>query len=191
MVKLVMIDKPLSSYQGDMRDITGYLFFVSVVDSAFIGKPREKSKTSQHQIKVGITDDLRRKWHLNEADIVKVLFERLREYVEEKVRDNVLLPKDELVLATDSEERYCPYDLARLPDPNNGCSFEVSVSDDLADLSLESLREQLRIHTKNLLRLQERQAHYGQVSPLDLLNEIDLEEKAIEEIQQRIQELGK
>lgn len=191
MLKQVTIDKPGPRFRDDMRDITGYLFFVSVVDSAFVGKPREKSKTSQHRIKAGITDALRARWYLSETDIVKVLFERVREYVEEKVRDNALLPKDELVLGTDDEERYCPYDLSRIPDPNNGYVFDVSVPDDLSGLSLEALQEQLRIHTKNLQRLQEQKASYGLEVPLHVLNGIDHEERAIEEVQERIRDLGK
>jgi RNA-directed DNA polymerase len=54
---------------------------------------------------------------------------------------------------------------------------------------LKSLQERLRIHKRNLSTLQEQAALYGMTPPLHLINGIEYEKKAIEELEQCIQDL--
>lgn len=111
-------------------DNVEYLFPVRIVDSDFIGKPREKSKTSYHEIKTRITRTLRVNWHLENMDILKVLFERTREYVEEKVRNRTLLREEELVLSVNREEDDCPFNISLIPAPEDELTYEIEIHTD-------------------------------------------------------------
>jgi hypothetical protein len=79
------------------------LFDVSMVDSRFVGQPRERSETDFHRIRVGMTWELRVNWKLDhdsaELDVVKVLFEYSREHVIERLQKGLPL-EDELLLTT-------------------------------------------------------------------------------------------
>ena len=67
-----------SSYYDDLE----YMFPIRIVQTDLIGKPREKSATTRHNVKVKITEELQTNWHLKKTEIVKVLFERVKEYLE-------------------------------------------------------------------------------------------------------------
>lgn len=105
-----------------------YLFPISVVDSAFIGKPREKSKTRNYEIKAKITGNLRINWNLKDYDILPVLFEYAREYVEKRLKTNELLTEEELVLSTKNAEDNCPFNISLIPDAKDGFTFEIDIS---------------------------------------------------------------
>lgn len=133
MRKTVTFDKPYhisgnldSPYLDDLE----YGFRFQVVQSDFIGKPREKSKTTNHTIKVKITEELQANWHLRKTDIVKVLFERVKEHVNEKIRKNTLLEREELKLLTSSEEDECPFNIVTIQDPTNGIRYEIDVEEE-------------------------------------------------------------
>lgn len=51
---------------------------------------------------------------------------------------------------------------------------------------IESLRRQLEIHQRNLRFLEERKAAYGLDTPLSLLNQVEAERDAIEELQRKL-----
>jgi len=57
------------------------------------------------------------------------------------------------------------------------------------DRQIESLLRQLEIHEKNLSRLEERKAIFGINVPVDVLNQIDYEKKAIAELKKKIEEI--
>jgi len=112
------------------------LFDVAVVDSRFVGQPRERRETDFYRIKVGMTWELRVNWGLDddsaEMDIVKVLFEHSREHIVERVQKGLQF-EDELLLTTQNSPDYCPYDISRIADPATPVSFVVSL--DNQDLS--------------------------------------------------------
>jgi CheY-like chemotaxis protein len=57
---------------------------------------------------------------------------------------------------------------------------------------IKTLRERLEIHRKNLNRLKKKKAFYGELAaPLDLLNEIDIEEEKIERLEAELCKLKK
>jgi hypothetical protein len=115
-------------------------FGVSMVDTRFVGQPREHSETDFHRMKVGITWELRVNWKLDsdsaEMDVVKVLFERAREHVIEGLQKGLPL-ENEILLTTQNSPDYCPYDLSLIANPPTSASFVVN-------LSSQSLPQQVR-----------------------------------------------
>lgn len=106
------------------------LFGVSVVDTRFVGQPRELSETDFHKMNVGMTWELRVNWGLAsdgaEMDVVRVLFEHSKEYVVERLQKRLLL-EDKLLLTTQNSPNYCPYDVSRIADPTTSVSFVVDL----------------------------------------------------------------
>lgn len=133
MRKTVIFEKPYhisgnieSSYYNDLE----YMFPIRVVQTDLIGKPREKSETTHHKIKVKITEELQTNWHLKKAEIVKVLFERVKEHIDEKIRKNTLLEKEELKLLTSNEDDECPFNIAAIQDPTDGIQYEIDAEEE-------------------------------------------------------------
>lgn len=106
------------------------LFSVSMVDTRFVGQPRERSETDFHRMQVGITWKLRVNWRLDsdsaEMDVVKVLFEHAREYIIEGLQKGLPL-EDELLLTTQNSPDYCPYDISLIADPATSVTFVVNL----------------------------------------------------------------
>jgi len=104
------------------------VFSATVIPSDFIGKPREKSETKYHRITVSITWHLIINWHLkSEVDILKVLYERGKEYFIKNLKNYSLQENEEFVLSTSSEEDDCPFNLDCIDDPNLETQFEVDI----------------------------------------------------------------
>jgi hypothetical protein len=59
-------------------------------------------------------------------DVVKVLFERCREHVAERLAQSLSL-EHELLLTMENSPDHCPYDIARIADPANPVPFAVGV----------------------------------------------------------------
>jgi len=62
--------------------------------------------------------------------------------------------------------------------------------DQLRHKEIESLRKRIATRSRNLNTLEERAAAYGPDAPLKLLNDIEAEKKAVDDIQERLTELG-
>ena len=104
------------------------LFPFTVVDSSLIGKPEERQKTKSHKIVVKITDTLRTSWGLTtDEELIKVLFERGRRHVEEKVRTRALKDEEKIVLSTSNADEECPYDSSKIKDPDG---YEAKVEEE-------------------------------------------------------------
>ncbi|MCP4349453.1 MAG: toll/interleukin-1 receptor domain-containing protein [Desulfobacterales bacterium] len=102
------------------------IFDISVTDSDFIGKPREKIHTSHHKIAVSITRKLIINWRLNENIAVMVMYQKMKEYIEEKLKSDSLLEKEVLLLSTKTEEDNCPYEDSNFVYPIKNDIFEIS-----------------------------------------------------------------
>jgi hypothetical protein len=130
MQKTIAFHPPVRIRSDFVTDDTEYGFSFHVVDSDLVGEPEEISSASQHKIKVGIAYEVLINWRLDEAreqDLVKVLFHYARAYVEGKVKDGTLREYEELRLSMkEHPERYCPFDISRIPDPA-GFSLQVDV----------------------------------------------------------------
>ncbi len=93
------------------------IFDISVTDSDFIGKPREKTHTSHHRIAVSITRKLIINWRLNEnitVMVIMVMYQKMKECIEEKLKSDSLLEKEVLLLSTKTEEDDCSYENSNL-----------------------------------------------------------------------------
>lgn len=110
-------------------NFTEYIYPFSIIDSALIESPEEKSKTDHNKIKVGISRDLQSCWGLKENDLVKVLFEYGKRYVIQKLKDGTLSEKEELSLHTGNVEKSCPFDISRILDPYKA-KFEVELGEE-------------------------------------------------------------
>jgi len=109
---------------GKTRDATDYLFQYDLVDSTFVGRPEEQNRTSHFDIKVGGTRSLLACWDLNEADLIKVLFEYGKRHIVQKLKDGTLSDEEELLLSTSTAEVPCPFDPSRIQSPT-GTTIEV------------------------------------------------------------------
>lgn len=101
-----------------------------VVDSAFIGKPEQDSVTEHHQLVVSIGDIRQDTWNLPGPDLMKVLFEFGRRYVENLIRAGALpvgnaVTMPMITTATHREDA-CPFNPAQIQDPS-GMTFTVEV----------------------------------------------------------------
>jgi len=150
------------------------LFDVLVIDSRFIGQPRERSETAAHRIKAGITWKLRVNWRLaddnSEMDVAKLLFEHCREHVTERVQQGLAL-ENEILLTTQNSPDRCPYDISRIADLTSSISFTVN-----AESQSFSTRE-IKLYVEDIDSFSEVQNVQPQevkaLLPLDLLeNEI-------------------
>lgn len=106
------------------------IFGVSVVDSRFVGQPREHSETDFHEIRVGMTWKLRVNWRLDvdlaETDAVKVMSEHCREHVVERVQQRLPL-ENGLRLTTENSPDDCPYNISLIDDPASPVSRVVNM----------------------------------------------------------------
>ena len=157
MRKTVIFSK-LYHISGDLENILSsvkYGFFIQVIESDFVGKPREKSKTTSHKIEASISEELRINWHLEKEEVIKVIFERVKEFVNEKIRKNALPPKEELKLLTSSEEDECPFNIAIIQDPIEGIRYEIDIDEESDSTSIPDLQSNNKEAYVDKARIQE------------------------------------
>lgn len=135
-VELVQIARMKQNYSiGDMT----YRFRFSVIDSLYVGTPREKASSSYHTINGSITWKVLVNWHFfgnnslteplsdeKEIGLQKVMFWYAKEYIEQRIKTGVLSSEESFSLSTDTAEDWCPFEISRIPDPN-GFAFYVDV----------------------------------------------------------------
>ena len=108
------------------RDATEYVLPYAVVDSSLVGTSEERSRTSSFSIRVGGTGSLISCWDFEKADLIKVLFEYGKRHIIQKLKDDALSDKEELLLSTSTAEIPCPFDPSRIPNPT-GATIEVDL----------------------------------------------------------------
>jgi len=128
MVKTIVFKEPKHIFSDNDLDATEYSFPYTMVDTALIALPEEKSETKCYRIKVSITRTLETMWSSRDEnlDITKVLFEYGKRHIIQKLKDGTLLEKEELWLTTSTHPKSCPFDSDRIPDPN-GNKIEVDL----------------------------------------------------------------
>jgi hypothetical protein len=98
-----------------------YSFPFSVVDSALIGAPEQRSQTHQHRVIVAISRTRRVGWHLSDASLSKILFEFGRRYIATLIQSNTLPKANTIkcpIISTASHpESECPFDPDAIPSP--------------------------------------------------------------------------
>lgn len=122
MQKTLTFDKP--SPLRTSRDAAEYVFPFRVVTTSSIGTPEERSQTSQHKIRMGISGTLYSCWKLRDSDLIKVLFEYGKRHIIQKSKDGALSKIEELMLHTRNADTPCPFESSRIPEPE-GASYKV------------------------------------------------------------------
>jgi hypothetical protein len=104
-----------------------YSFPFSIVDSALIGAPEQRSQTHHHRLIVKVSRNRVVGWGISDVDLPKILFEFGKRRITELVQSNSL-PEAEairLMINTSSHpEPECPFDASAIPSPN-GHTFKV------------------------------------------------------------------
>jgi hypothetical protein len=115
-----------------------FIFPFSMVDSSLVGKPEEKSLTSQHQIKVTASLQLTASWgfpttagqhtQYNIDDLPKVLYEYGKRYVVEKLETvHNLATEEELNLDETKVESGCAFEPSVIENPS-GAIIKVNLN---------------------------------------------------------------
>jgi hypothetical protein len=112
MGKVITFNKPFEIQS--LRDAIEFSYPFLLVESELIGKPEELSRSSKHNLKVGVSGTLAACWNLPKDLLEKVLFEYGSRYLRQKLQDGALSEKEELFLHTGNAENPCPYDPQRI-----------------------------------------------------------------------------
>jgi len=126
-----------------VNDDEEYYFILDIVDSSLVGHPEEKYNIKHHNIKIVITYELRYNWgirDITENDLSKILFYYMRNFVEQKIKEDNLQRNEVFYLNTDEhKEPTCPLEISRIPDPVDFV-FQVSVKENLELDDFETIK---------------------------------------------------
>lgn len=121
-------------YQADAqkpsRSMVDVVYHLGVTPKEYIGSPEEKSKTSYHSIKVGISTSQYTVW--NKIDYqkshawLKILYEYAKRHITEKLLIGNLAEYEVLELYSYNTPATCPFDPERIPAQGNW-KFEVEL----------------------------------------------------------------
>ena len=108
-----------------MRDANEYSFTFSLVDSNDIGKLDEKSKTSNHTIKVGISGTMQAVWKGRQTDIdfEKACYAYGKREIIFLLKNQVLIDKQELEILSNTHPDECPFITERI-------NYKIGASED-------------------------------------------------------------
>jgi hypothetical protein len=110
------------------QDGAQYSCVFTIVDSALIGTPEERSQTSERRFIIGMSRTRRAGWQISDANLPKILFEFGKRYIVSLVESHAL-PEDYTIrcpmisIASHSESE-CRFDPAAIPSPV-GFTIEV------------------------------------------------------------------
>lgn len=122
MGNIITFDNPVQIQS--LRDAIEFLYPFYIVDSNLVGKPEEKSRSTKHELKVGVSGTLAACWQLPSNLLERVLFEYGSRHLIQKLKDGALSDKEELFLHTGNAETPCPFDPQRIG-VVQGSRFEV------------------------------------------------------------------
>lgn len=103
------------------QDGVQYSYPFTIVDSAYIGAPEQRSQTHEHRFIIAISRTRLAGWRISETDLPKVLFEFGKRHLVSLVESNTL-PADDTIkcpmISTASHtESECPFDPASISSP--------------------------------------------------------------------------
>lgn len=112
------------------QDRVQYSFPFAMIDSAFIGRPEQRSQTRECRLIVGIWGSRLAPWRIADADLPKILFEFGRRHIVRLIETGNL-PSDSTIrgpmISTASHpDLSCPFDPALIDEPN-GYFMEVEI----------------------------------------------------------------
>ena len=103
------------------QDGVEYSFPFTIIDTALIGTPEQKSQTHEHRIIVPISRTRRAGWHLSDSALVAILFEFGRRHLADIVRSHGIPSDYTLRFPTISTASHpdipCPFDPEAIPTP--------------------------------------------------------------------------
>ena len=103
------------------QDGVQYSFPFTILDSALIGTPEQKSQTHEHRVIVPISRTRRAGWPLSDLALIRVLFEYGRRHVSDIVRSSGLPPDYTLRFPTITPDSHpempCPFAPEAIPSP--------------------------------------------------------------------------
>jgi hypothetical protein len=119
---------------GEPEDITNpgfdgrvLRFPVTVIDRDDIGTPRQPSKTKSFRIRAEVSDGRVRRWSLRENDLIKVIFEIVKEHLSASLTSGAWKGDDlELKLNTCTHKGSCPFDPTLIQEPA-GAVVEIEI----------------------------------------------------------------
>ena len=110
------------------QDGVQYSYPFTIVDSALIGAPEERSQTREHRFIIAISRTRQAGWHIADADLPKILFEFGRRHIVGLIESHSL--PDEytircpMISTASHPETECSYDSAAIQSPT-GLTIEV------------------------------------------------------------------
>ncbi len=87
----------------------------SVVDRTYLDSPRERANTVRAQVRVAVSGTTLATWHLDEASLIKSVFQIAKEHIEH-VGDS----GGDIAVASTAPRPSpgpCPYDISKIEDP--------------------------------------------------------------------------
>lgn len=105
-----------------------YSYPFTIVDSAFIGAPEERSETHEHRFLIAISRSRLVGWRISETDLPLILFEFGRRHIVSLIESHAL-PEDyiihcPMISTTSHPESECRFDPSGIPSPI-GLTIEV------------------------------------------------------------------
>jgi hypothetical protein len=98
----------------------------AAVDTDLVGSPEETRKTFSHAIDVAISRSRRISWDVDDAGLVKVLFEIGKKTLSDIFQDKELPEYFKLQVLTNTHPKECPFDPDRIQEPS-GAVVELEV----------------------------------------------------------------
>jgi TIR domain-containing protein len=124
---LIKFEKP--KYNPSDRSGVEYFFSYSLVDKIYLDEPEEDFETKHYYIKVAISDYVLFNWKLeHNEDLVKILFEYGKRYIEDKINKHSLKQKEELTILTNNSPDRCPFNPKRIAEPE-GYTNDIEILD--------------------------------------------------------------
>jgi hypothetical protein len=112
------------------RDGADYMYRFSLIDISFVGQPEEKSSTSYHRIKVGISGTMIAAWMAKQVniDIQKICCEYGKRELIQKTKDGRVQDYQELIINSLNYPDECPFQSNRIKS-EIGSVFEFEVAE--------------------------------------------------------------
>ena len=103
------------------RDAFEISYSYQIVDGEFYEKPEQDFYTKTNYLKIGITGRMDASWRAKDENfnLIKVLFEYGKRHIIQKLKDNTLQEKEDLIISSNTYPDKCPFDSSKLENPNN------------------------------------------------------------------------
>lgn len=103
------------------RDAFEISYTYQFVEGEYFNKPEQDFYTKKYSLKIGITGRMDAAWRAKDENfnLMKVLFEFGKRHVIQKLKDQTLQEKEELIISSNTHPDNCPFDSSKLDYPND------------------------------------------------------------------------